>query len=581
MLPDETSVSKNVVWAELTNLMPIKGVDYWENEMTGRGYLTYGTGMVNKSLLGQTGTAKVQRDDLVKRTIVKFIYEFAYNPDESSDIYYRKAGSKDPFVRIPTDIKELKKIVVRLYDYFFHITPSAEIEACTKNIMNNIMEQAELDNGLWYVCENTFWDSANTELIPCSGLKERNAYKEIGGTSRLKGLEPELVKRSFDRWTDILYDHGEQEFGEFYKDLPMEFDWIKLWACPDTMGFVDRYWDMCVAISTIFMYKQPPIAYLLRGKARGGKSTFVKHLHFMVGDWQTTDFQLSGLADWSFNNALFGSLLNAPDEDKAETLTPAVTTAFKSLAAKEPYTVKVKHSARSKKIIPRFMMFIPKNSNPAFGADAEPCMKRMRFIFFNNDLSRLDKKPKDFVKETFVEHPEVLAEYMGFILALSKYFSEHEMWYSETMQSNSDYIAETVNSTKLYYNLWKQFYVGFESYELLWQDYLNFCHTRGYDTETKEALREMFFMEGQNREKIYYPGTKERFWAYVGCTKYTSAVYKSGKLVQCRGEHIDGYSTAENDVINGSLSYVDIRGKLMEEAMVNWKKEENKQGNLL
>lgn len=519
---------------------------------------------VNKKLLTPGGAGKVYRDDFTMRLVTKYLFEFAYNRDEPKDIYYRRSKGDFSYKRLPVTKKELSNVVVAIYKKFFGISPHTETSACLENIMDNITKIADLDNGIWHIKNGYFWDSENTSIISRDGLNGKESYREIGCTGDNKDVDLDLIKSTFDRWTGIFktYDEQGKDFGKFYTDLPRDLDFMKVWAKEDSNGGIDRYWDMCISVSTIFMHIQPPKAYMLKGKTRNGKSTFIKHLHFLVGRDQTSDIDMPGLADWSFNNSLYGSLLNAPDEDPAEKLNYKATAAFKTLAAKELYHVPVKNSPRPKEIKPHFMMFIPKNDLPTFSGDPTPCLNRLRFIFFLNDLSKLDNRPKDFIKETFIDNPKLLSEYVGFILSLSKYFSEHEMWYSPTMATSSDYVAETVNSTRLYYSIWAKYYAGFENYDLLWMDYIHFCRERGYEPESKEILRQAFFQEGANRQKIYYSGTKTNIWCYLTNDTYSASSYKMGYRILARGESQPGYGTAETAVLKGEVSFVDIRDKI-------------------
>lgn len=557
-------------WGDLeTKLLP-GALQGWENDMVGRGYLAQaGTGQVKRSMLQQKAEAKTCRDDMVMRTITRYMFEFAYNPDEPRDIYIRRRESPDLFRKISPDAKEIRDEVTDLYEMFFGRTPHSETEACFKNIMDNIRKPADLDNGIWYMGQDVFWDSKELAIIPAEALSNQKSYREIGSTSRTPGVDMMTTQASFNRWDEMLQrlTMEKGDFDKFYRDLPMDYDYLKTWAHPGSLGYQDKYWDLAIAVSTIFMYEQPPIAYMEQGNPRGGKSTFNQHLHFLVGPWQTTRVDLPGLADWSFNNALFGSLLNAPDEDPAQQLTAKQTAAFKSLAAKEEYDVPVKNSAISKRVKPKFMMFIPKNSPPSFGADSDACMTRLRFIFFTNDLSKMDHKPKDFIKETFVDDPDLLSEYVGFILALTKYFSKRGMWYSPTMLSSSNFVAETVNSTRLYYNMWRKFYVGYESFPILWQDYQNFCIARGYEKESKDVLRQRFMNESQNDTKKYYPDAKKEIRMCIGTETYNKEMYKQGLRILCRADYIENIGRAEDQVLNGSMSFVDIRNKKYEDKM--------------
>lgn len=572
--PTHDSILARAAWPSIEKGVPNDIWQEWVDEMTSLGYLNGETFRLNSALL-KNGEAK-KRDDMVMRTITHLIYEFAYNKDDSKDLYWRrrKDGPDAPFSRVPVekDGIKIKKDIRRLYNTFFKISPAAEVKACVENVVQSVDKEADLDNGLWYTCDKLFWDAENRTLTPPEALRGREVYKEIGSTSRIPGVDPLLISEEFNRWTELFaYSsthsiHGRQLDKErgweaFYKKLPIDYDFVKTWANEGTQGWVDRYWDTCIATATNFMYNKPPIMYILKGKTRNGKSAYVSHLHGLIGRHQTTDLTLPDLADWSLNNSLFGSLLNAPDEDLAGELNAKATAAFKTISAKTEMKVPVKYSSMPLRIIPRFMIFDPRNDPPKFFGDPIPCMKRIRFIFFLNDLTKLDNKPKDFWKETFEDNPAMLSKYVGFLLALAKYFSEHEMWYSKTMLASSDYMAETIASTTLYYKYFTTFYAGFESWDILKRDYHNFCRERGYTPNEEAILRQEFFQEGQNYGRKYYPGTKEKTYMYTTEDTYSAATYKAGKHILCKKEPIPKHTNA-GEVVDAGMSCVDILAKM-------------------
>lgn len=562
------------MYSDLLEYIPVEMLGQWGEEMEGLGYLSSANHGLNKALLANGGTKK--RDDMVTRTILNYVYEFAYNDDDPQDIYYRERskGAQEPFRRVPPskDGSWLKKKIIPLYQIFFRLTPAAEIKACMDNIYQSVMKPADLDNGLWYTCPDLFWDAEGATLIDESGLHNREVYKEIGATSYTPGVDASLIKEEFDRWGSIFAEYEDEntrrDFEEFYKELPVDYQFVKAWAKEGSNGWLDRYWDTCIATATNFMYNKPPIMYMLKGKTRNGKSTYVDHLHNLIGRHQTTDLTLPDLSDWSLNNTLFGSLMNAPDEDPASKLDAKATAAFKTLASKGEMKVQVKYSSIPLRVKPRFMMFDPRNELPEFFGDPIPCLKRIKFIFFLNDFSKMDNLPTDFWKETFTDHPEMLSRYVGFLLALAKYFSEHEMWYSKTMEASADYVAETVVSTNLYYRIWKTFYAGYESFDILKKDYINFCRERGYEVNNEAVLRSEFFQEGQNYKKRYYAGSKSKIYMYTTEGDYSTESYKMGRRILCRDEYIPGYGTAK-DIIDRGMSCVDILKKQADDAIEN------------
>lgn len=556
-------------WSSLSARVPQGAMGYWGAEMESLGYLDSISKRVDKSLLSNGGVKK--RDDMVTRTVTEYLYEFAYNEDDPRDIYWRARvdGASAKFSRVPVDreSKWLQLIVQDLYVMFFRIKPASEVKACMENIYQSVIKRADLKNGLWYACPGLFWNSETCKMVDEDGLGDEEVYKEIGSTANTPGIDKDLIKSEFDRWNSIFDEHKGEKWEKFYEDLPIEYGFVKVWAKEGSSGWVDRYWDTCIATSTNFMYNKPPVMYMLKGKTRNGKSTYVDHLHNLIGRNQTTDLALPDLSDWSLNNSLFGSLLNAPDEDPAVKLDAKATAAFKTLSAKAEMKVQVKYSSIPLRVKPRFMIFDPRNDLPSFFGDPIPCLKRIKFIFFLNDLSKMDNKPHDFWKETFVDHPEVLSKYMGFLLALAKYFSEHPAWYSKTMEASSDYVAESVVSTNLYYRIWKEYYAGYESFDLLKHDYINFCKERGYEVNDETILRSEFFQEGQNFKKRYYAGTKTKIYMYTTDDDYTAETYKAGKHILCRDEYLPGIGCAKDAVLNGTVSFVDVLKKMADEAL--------------
>lgn len=564
-----TPTSPTRYWAFLDQYMSKERQVLWMKDMLVRGYLAKDTLEPTEEMRSmKKGAAQIARDDFIKRTVFH-LYRIAFNDDDKSDIYLREDIFPGFYRRMSADGREIEQLTNRLYDVFFGCTPNSEVKTTISNIMANITEVADLDNGLFKVADNLYWDSRRGRLEPQDGLSGREAFREIGATASNNKIVPKRITGSFYKWQSLLDPNPPEDtpFQEFYQTLPMEFPFIKVWADPDSEGYVDKYWDLCIAAATNFMYQKPPKAYLEIGNPRGGKSTYNKMLHYLIGAHQTTRNTLADLADWSSNNVLAGSLLNAPDEDPAEKLSPEATAAFKSIAAHEELLVKVKFSTRPKLVKPNFMLFIPKNSVPNFGADSDACMTRIRPIFFTADLSKLDNKPKDFIKETFVDNPEMTAEFVGFLLALASYFETHEMWWSDTMTNSGNYISESVNSTKLYYLAWKKFYVGYGSFNLLWTDYCNFCRSRGYEIEGKESLRQRFFVEGQNRKRVYYPPMKTAIWAYLTDKEYGKASYENGKNLLVDEEKIDSYGYAKVAVLEHGMSFVDIRLAVLEAAL--------------
>lgn len=571
--------------AKQGSVIPQSVKEEWENKMLRIGYLTEKDGKfyVRKDVKKFSGNdSKVKRDDFVKRTIFT-IYKFSYNDDDISDIYFRRADEQS-YHRLSPDGRELRDLVNSLFEKFFGATPQGEVNSCIKNIMNNVGEVAELHNGMWYICHDLFWDSERCELNKSFGDTRIPAFRELGSCKGLGETERAALIRSFDEWRDRLSNHLDEDFKDFYMTLPMDFDFIKVWAGPipdgddleslyeNNRSYVDKYWDILCSYSTLFMKNKPPIAYMLIGNARGGKSSMVNSLHYLVGNNNSSRTRIVDMADWSVNNTLASCMLNAPDEEPAEQPSAAAKANFKSIIAHENTLVKVKNARMPKMVRPDFISFFPMNSLPNWGSDSDACMKRSRPIMFMNDLSKLDHKPKDFIAETFT--PEFTAKFLGAVLALTWFFGQDkEMFYSDTMLSSIDYVSESVNSSQLYYRYFKKYCFGYGTLGLLYSDYKNFCSARGYEAESKEVLKQRFFIEGQARTKISINNTMVNIYAGESKNVDDKAILHDKTIVP-------NYGNLADCVMKYGMSYVDYLDNVHEKALeeANAKKESFEKG---
>lgn len=520
--------------------------------------------------------SKMQRDDLAMR-VVMFLYDFKRNPYNPATIYYRRRGD-DTYESIDKDDPEVQDIVVAVYKKLYHVTPAAEITATVKNVANNIIERADLGSPYLKIADKLYWSKIEGTII--SELpKGQGCYYRMFNSPKDTTLpnikaDFEFGQKVFERYTDVWqnqllehYKNGDP-FESFYQDLPMDYDFIKVWADSSKPGFIDRYWDLLLAMVPNFMYKKPPVAYFLLGNARGGKSSYVKMLHLMFGAYNTSTVRLNELSDPHLNLRLASTLLNAPDEEMEAQLTAKDMANFKSLAAHEQLELPVLYRTNPQKIIPNFMMYLPSNALPKFhGSGAEACMRRARIMLFTADLSKLDHLPKDFIRETFTN--EMMANLLGTVLAFAKYFTTETFWYSKTMQNSNNYVAQSVNSSKLYRDAWEKFYDGFESLTLVWDDYQRWCQANDYTMETRNALRSRFFPELQTRvsyrdkvlghTKVYrIPSGKEVMMRY-------SKVDKSRNVEDC---HKNGWSAV--DILTDNYE-AELEGSVMAQAELKFK----------
>lgn len=525
--------------------------------------------LVSLGLISDKGTipyatksgSKMQRDDLVKR-VVMFLYEFRRHPKNPSDLYYKRWDG-DVFQAFDKDDPVIKDIVNKTYTALFTVTPQSEVSSTIQNIANNICELAQLDSGVIKLGPKMYWLSREG-YIADSLPNGTECYYQLfnspkgGQFPRVEFTEEEsrgIYDRYMKVWNDWLLPHVQsgEEFGAFMKDLPIEYDFMKIWADPSKPGFRDRYWDLLLAIVPNFLYKKPPVAYFLLGNARGGKSSYVKMLHMMFGSSNTSTVRLNELGDPHLNLRLASTLLNAPDEEMEASLSAKDMANFKSLAAHEQLELPVLYRTRPQSLTPNFMMYLPSNALPQFtGSGAEACMRRARVMMFTADLSRLDRIPKDFLKETFTH--ELLVNLLGTVLALAKYFTENEFWYSKTMINANDYVSQSVNSAQLYYKEWSKFFDGFDKLSTIWEDYANWCKLNDYTMEKMGSVKQRFFNELQNRK------------SYRNSDGIVVKAYRvpGGKNVMTQDFLVERYDRTIKEILAGGNSAVEMLSALAE-----------------
>lgn len=259
---------------------------------------------------------------------------------------------------------------------------------------------------------------------------------------------------------------------------------------------IDTFNDLLKACASIFMNKKPNGAFILIGRTRNGKSSFIKMLHTMLGSNNTAAVRLADLDDAShFTYNLKTALMNAPDEDdegKGKELLKSQSY-FKSISAHSPIAVRTLYSDKPTKISTRFMSFYPMNKLPEWeGRGKEACMKRSLILMFNNDLSRFDNSHKDFEKDTYTSNWFTFV--LGVFFGIAYYYRDRQMNFSETMALNKADISEEIDSATTYMNLAKKYFDGYQVGTIL-DDYLLWCKENGDLKYNRKDLKQKLSMD--------------------------------------------------------------------------------------
>lgn len=441
------------------------------------------------------GTDRANRDDFIKR-LAMYLFDFRVHPEEHNIVFFKRHG-EHTYQRCSSET--LAKELNILWEKFFRCTPKKEVDDCVANILRNVSKKADVRNRVYRISSSLYFvPDEECSLVEAPPEGKECFYTLMGAYELFNGHEEyeKILKKTYDDFLSLLdspqYKH--LQFSNFYKELPLTFDWVDMWAAPNVAGYQDRYWDMMISFSTPFFKKLIEKVYLYDGKTRTGKSTAHDVLVFLFGVENVAQVMITDFANYHVNNALAYCCINTPDEEKGGVVPKDACPIFKTFAAKRGASLPVKNKQ------PvwgdgQFMSFSPTNSNLEWpDSESTPCLKRCLIIKFFNDLSRFDMNGKDFIEETFKKHPEEFAKFLGQVFALATYFSREDkaFFVSEEMKKANRFAAVETSSLDLYYDYFFKFFDAVSNEQFLWEDYQRACWAFGWTQQNEPAFRRQF-----------------------------------------------------------------------------------------
>lgn len=437
---------------------------------------------------------KTNRDDFVKR-IAFLLFDFRKHPDESSIVFFkRKCDEEYGWCTEP----RLAEEVSALWEFFFHCTPTSEIDGCVKNILRSVKETADVRNRVYRLVDGLFFIPDDKQSLYTKLPEGKECFFTLDGAYRTLNSKEHAdnIMKHYDEFLAMLNEYRDKgkQFSDFYKDLPRDFEWVETWSCPDVSGSTERYWDMMTAFSTPFHKHLVKRVYLLDGKTRTGKSTFHDVLIFLFGRNNSSQVMITDFDNYHVNNSLAYCCINSPDEEQGGLVPKSACRIFKSLAVKQGVELPVKFK-QALWADGQFMSFHPTNSNLEWpDTEAGPCLKRCITIKFYKYLGDKDFGGKTFVDLVFKDRPDELAKFLGHILALATYFSDdsNRFFMSTEVALANEFISTETGSAILYYDYFNMFFDGISSDDFLWSDYINACKNFGWVQQNRDAFRRQF-----------------------------------------------------------------------------------------
>lgn len=421
---------------------------------------------------------KAQRHSMVDRAI-RQNYDILRVNSNSTYYYKEKSG----FIYERLSDHELNSLVRDVYLMGTGTAEAKEVQETANTVKMMTMDELdEINNDLWYVAGESFWDVESGELTKephgyCLRrlFNTRHSSKHI---SKIPAFTSEQEQRMWDVYEEVI---SQLEAGRFEE----RYEFIKTWA----NGNHDVYMDIMRSIAYCFVKKKPVGSYILVGLRRNGKSSFVGLLHTIFGRENTSDVRLSQLGDPHYVNKLKYTMMNAPDEEDEKAIDAQAS--FKTIADHGLLTLSVMRSNEPIEIPCNFMCFYPMNHIPDWrGTGAAACMKRSLIIPFYADLSVFDKKNYDFAKETFTA--DMMCDFMGCVFAYAHYYSHHELEFSSTMLFEQNALEEEVDSAVTYRKEFERFFDSFDNLGTLYDDYIFWCKTLDKNISQKKEFKFVF-----------------------------------------------------------------------------------------
>ena len=530
-------------------------------------------GSIPAALLKSGG--KLQRDELALRVIM-YNYEFRRH-SQNRTLYFYKLRGADVFTQFVKDDQTIRDIVTKTYRSLYKISPSAEVNNTIANIINNITTTADMSAGIIKVGDHLYWYPKDGVLKDTLGSCDE-CYYVLFNSPESKEIPPIEITRDdansilgyyYDTW-DVLnkYEQENIQFDSFYKDLPMDFEFVKTWAEMSLPGAQDRYWDIIMSFVPNFLYRKPKAAYFLLGEARGGKSSYIELLHYIMGRRNTSTVKMSELADSHKNLTITSTIMNAPDEEKEGKLTDEDIANYKTIATHGQLELNVMYSQVPQKVSTDFMMYIPSNAMPDFhGAGAEACLERAKVISFLANLSRFDKHPVSFLGGVVTK--PIICQLLGNVFAFAKYFSNHVFWFSPAMDASKKFVAEATNSSKIYADRWKQYFDGYERWNDVWDDYKNWCRANSYQFEEAKSLKMRFnaySIVGRTNAKAP-DGEWRKVYKIAGTKPVMFHDHEVSKFLGTIEDLHDGKVNKDGTRNDGGKSVVDVLDKMKEQEL--------------
>lgn len=465
-------------------------------------------------------------------------------------IYYKARSS---FLYRPLTETDRNNLVIGSFRAVYGRRPiDTKIKAIGETLESWVDKSVEgLDNNIMQITDNLYWDAntaslADTISAPCFRvLFDRHPTDTLYvdrsevSSSNIKLYFKETLSH-LEQNDGIIIPHELSESSPMFSHdaLPLSPFWT--WANQD----LDTFNDLLKSVASCFMLNKPKGAFILIGKTRNGKTSFIKMLHTLFGRCNTSAARLTDLKDGHINYTLLSTMLNAPDEEDEGSSKEVLKNQsnFKSIASHDPLLLPVFYSQNPQWVKTDFMSFYPMNDTPDWqGNGAEACMRRSLILMFRNDLSKFDNNGRNFEKETYTA--DFYSRLLGVILAIAKYYHGRKMEFSGTMAKDKQAVSQEVNNYSIYLDTFFKYFDSYTNVAIVWEDYKLWCEERDLLWIKKKPFASKLSLRGATSTTLVLDG--EVTHCMKCCSgKPKSTFYRERVVEELGGETVEYYLTS-------------------------------------
>lgn len=341
------------------------------------------------------------------------------------------------------------------------------------------------------VSENLYWDTNNASLTNESE-QTKPCFRELFDSSGQTNINVPIDEVSFDPavvsiYTRLLARHNgilpdpalvsPEELALSADDFETEYNYemaaplfnrrnnvfedfqtatkpFTVWATENDTLSVDTLNDLLKVYAVPFLRTPPKWFVYYIGDTRNGKSSCIKCQRVLLGLDNTSGLAMPDLFDPHNANRVLTTMLNAADEDydfDGKAMQQGLAN-FKKAATHDEIDLPMFYSQDSTVFTPMFLSIFSRNSLPNFGDGdgAQAVTKRMRAVFFKNDLSKYDSNGHDFEKETFT--PAYYSKLLPLVLAYARYYNNRLLELSATCRANSGAVEAVSDPASYFFN---------------------------------------------------------------------------------------------------------------------------------